>query len=83
MLVTAPLPPTVFHKVYDADYVGAVGSGAGDLRASAVVESTRAGTLLIGSSRRRVGFDDRLRPEVLSVIAGKALRLFPSLLACR
>ncbi|NVI90953.1 FAD-binding oxidoreductase [Actinomadura sp. BRA 177] len=79
VLVTAPLPPTVFHKVYDADYVGAVGSGAGDLRASAVVESTRAGTLLIGSSRRRVGFDDRLRPEVLSVIAGKALRLFPSL----
>ncbi|WP_067634988.1 NAD(P)/FAD-dependent oxidoreductase [Actinomadura latina] len=79
VLVTAPMPPTVFHKVYDADYVGAVGSGAGDLQASAVVESTRAGTVLIGSSRRRVAFDDRLRPEVLSVIAGKALRLFPSL----
>lgn len=79
VLVTAPMPPTVLHKVYDADYVGAVGSGAGDLRASAVVESTRAGTILLGSSRRRVGFDDRLRPEVLSVIAAKALRLFPSL----
>src|SRR5262249_50824426 len=24
VLVTTPLPPTVFHKVYDADYVGAV-----------------------------------------------------------
>ncbi|GLW67407.1 FAD-dependent oxidoreductase [Actinomadura rubrobrunea] len=79
VLVTAPLPPTVFHKVYDADYVGAVGSDAEDLRASAVVEATRAGTVLIGSSRRRVGFDDRLRPEVLSVIAAKALRLFPCL----
>ncbi|GAA4098318.1 FAD-dependent oxidoreductase [Actinomadura miaoliensis] len=79
VLVTTPLPPTVFHKVYDADYVGAVGSGAEDLQASAVVESTRAGTVLLGSSRRRVGFDDRLRPEVLSVIAAKALRLFPSL----
>ncbi|MFC8830695.1 NAD(P)/FAD-dependent oxidoreductase [Streptomyces sp. NPDC057137] len=79
VLVTAPLPPTVFHKVYDADYVGAVGSGAGDLRTSGVVESTRAGSVLLGSSRRRVGFDDRLRPEVLSAIAGKALRLFPSL----
>ncbi|MFC8080438.1 NAD(P)/FAD-dependent oxidoreductase [Streptomyces sp. NPDC057307] len=79
VLVTAPLPPTVFHKVYDADYVGAVGSGAGDLRTSGVVESTRAGTVLLGSSRRRVGFDDRLRPEVLSAIAAKALRLFPSL----
>ncbi|MEW2359390.1 FAD-binding oxidoreductase [Spirillospora sp. NPDC029432] len=79
VLVTAPLPPTVFHKVYDADYVGAVGSGAGDLQTSAVVESTRAGTILLGSSRRRVGFDDRLRPEVLAAIAAKALRLFPRL----
>nr|WP_255278793.1 FAD-binding oxidoreductase [Actinomadura madurae] len=56
-----------------------MGSGAGELQASAVVESTRAGTILLGSSRRRVGFDDRIRPEVLSVIAAKALRLFPSL----
>jgi glycine/D-amino acid oxidase-like deaminating enzyme len=79
VLVTTPLPPTVFHKVYDADYVGAVGSGAEDLQASAVVEATRAGTVLLGSSRRRVGFDDRLRPGVLSVIAAKALRLFPCL----
>ncbi|MFD3482874.1 NAD(P)/FAD-dependent oxidoreductase [Streptomyces sp. NPDC058665] len=79
VLVTTPLPPTVFHKVYDADYVGAVGSGAGDLQTSAVVESTRAGSVLLGSSRRRVGFDERMRPEVLSAIAGKALKLFPSL----
>ncbi|GLZ03213.1 FAD-dependent oxidoreductase [Actinomadura sp. NBRC 104412] len=79
VLVTAPMPPTVFHKVYDADYVGAVGSGSGDLQTSAVVESTRAGTILLGSSRRRVGFDDRLHPGVLSRIAAKALRLFPCL----
>ncbi|MEV5548691.1 FAD-dependent oxidoreductase [Streptomyces sp. NPDC052309] len=79
VLVTTPLPPTVFHKVYDADYVGAVGSSAEDLQTSAVVESTRGGSVLIGSSRRRVGFDDRLRPEVLSAVAAKALRLFPTL----
>ncbi|MBZ4020446.1 NAD(P)/FAD-dependent oxidoreductase [Streptomyces purpurogeneiscleroticus] len=79
ILVTAPLPPTVFHKVYDADYVGAVGSSAEDLQTSAVVESTRGGSVLLGSSRRRTGFDDRLRPEVLSAIAAKALRLFPGL----
>jgi glycine/D-amino acid oxidase-like deaminating enzyme len=79
VLVTTPLPPTVFHKVYDADYVGAVGSSAEDLQTSAVVESTRGGSVLIGSSRRRVGFDDRLRADALSAIAGKALRLFPSL----
>lgn len=79
VLVTTPLPPMVFHKVYDADYVGAVGSSAEDLQVSAVVESTRGGSVLIGSSRRRVGFDDRLRPEVLSALAAKALRLFPAL----
>lgn len=81
VLVTTPQPPTVFHKVYDADYVGAVGSSAEDLQTSAVVESTAAGSILIGSSRRRVGFDDRLRPEVLSAMAAKALRLFPRLAA--
>ncbi|GAA2682331.1 FAD-binding oxidoreductase [Streptomyces lunalinharesii] len=79
VLVTAPLPPTVFHKVYDADYVGAVGSSAEALQTSAVVEATRGGSVLLGSSRRRVGFDDRLRPAVLAAVAAKALRLFPTL----
>ncbi|MGK3208424.1 NAD(P)/FAD-dependent oxidoreductase [Amycolatopsis sp. MEPSY49] len=79
VLVTTPMPGVVRHKVYDADYVGAVGSGDGELQTSAVVESTRGGTVLIGSSRRRVGFDDAIVPSVLSAIAVKALRLFPSL----
>ena len=79
VLVTTPMPGVVRHKVYDADYVGAVGTDSGGLQTSAVVESTRGGTVLIGSSRRRVGFDDSLSPHVLSAIAAKALRLFPSL----
>jgi len=79
VLVTTPMPGVVRHKVYDADYVGAVGTGSGELQTSAVVESTWGGTVLIGSSRRRVGFDDAIRPEVLGAIAAKAVRLFPSL----
>ncbi len=79
VLITAPMPPTVFHKVYDADYVGAVESDDTGLRASAVVEATRGGPLLLGSSRRRCGFDDRLRLDSLSAIARKAIRLFPVL----
>ncbi|WP_043848097.1 NAD(P)/FAD-dependent oxidoreductase [Amycolatopsis keratiniphila] len=79
VLVTTPMPGVVRHKVYDTDYVGAVGADSGELQTSAVVESTWGGTVLIGSSRRRVGFDDTIRPEVLSAIAVKALRLFPSL----
>ncbi|MFH9423805.1 NAD(P)/FAD-dependent oxidoreductase [Streptomyces sp. NPDC017529] len=80
VLVTAPLPPgTVRHKVYDADYVGAVGSGAADLRTSAVVEATRGGTVLIGSSRERAGFEERVRVAVLRELARKAVALFPVL----
>jgi D-hydroxyproline dehydrogenase subunit beta len=79
ILVTAPLPECVRHKVYDADYVGAVGSGDADLQTSTVVESTRAGTVLIGSSRERIGFDDSVRIRVLRELARKAVGLFPFL----
>jgi len=79
VLVTAPLPPLVRHKVYDGDYVGAVGSDDAGLATSAVVESTRAGTVLIGSSRERVGFDATIRVPVLAAIAAAARRLFPAL----
>jgi len=79
ILVTAPLPPTVRHKVYDADYVSAVLSDEAALQTSTVVESTAAGPILIGSSRQRVGFSDRIDPAIIREIAGKAIRLFPAL----
>lgn len=79
ILVTAAMPQRVFHKVYDADYVGAVGSGDAALQTSTVVESTPAGTVLIGSSRERVGFSDAGLLAPLSEIAAKASRLFPFL----
>jgi glycine/D-amino acid oxidase-like deaminating enzyme len=79
VLVTSRMPHTILHKVYDADYVGAVGSSDAALQTSSVVESTGAGTVLIGSSREQIGFDDRLRVEVLRELAAKALRLFPFL----
>lgn len=79
ILVTTPMPQRVFHKVYDADYVGAVGSGDAALQTSTVVESTPGGTVLIGSSRERVGFDDRPGVDPVRAIAAKAIRLFPFL----
>lgn len=79
ILVTTPMPQRVFHKVYDADYVGAVGSGDAALQTSTVVESTPGGTVLIGSSRERVGFDDRPGVDPVRAIAAKATRLFPFL----
>ncbi len=79
LLVTSRMPHRIFHKVYDGDNVGAVCSDAGDLQVSSVVESTAAGTVLIGSSRQQKGFDSRLEVEVLGQLAAKALRLFPFL----
>ena len=79
LLVTTRMRHRIFHKVYDADYVGAVGSDDGALQTSSVVESTGSGTVLIGSSRQQVGFDARFRVDVLSEIATKAIRLFPFL----
>ncbi|RFA19837.1 NAD(P)/FAD-dependent oxidoreductase [Subtercola boreus] len=79
VLVTSRMPHRILHKVYDADYVGAVGSGEAALQTSSVVETTAAGTVLIGSSRQQVGFDSRLDVAVLRELAQKALRLFPFL----
>lgn len=79
VLVTAPLPRVVNRKVYAADYVAAVASSDVDLQVSAVVESTATGTVLIGSSRQRVGFDEALQVEVLRRLARSAVKLFPVL----
>jgi glycine/D-amino acid oxidase-like deaminating enzyme len=79
VLVTSRMPVRIRHKVYDADYVGAVGSGSADLQVSSVVESTAGGTVLIGSSRERRGFDERIEARVLAALAAKALLLFPFL----
>jgi glycine/D-amino acid oxidase-like deaminating enzyme len=79
VLVTTRMPHSIFHKVYDGDYFGATQSKDAALQTSSVVESTAAGTVLIGSSREQVGFDGQLRVEVLRELAAKAVTLFPFL----
>ncbi|MEQ7004846.1 FAD-binding oxidoreductase [Actinopolymorpha sp. B17G11] len=79
VLVTEPLPPMVRHKVYSAEYVANVASSSPDLETSAVVEGTASGTILIGASRERVGFDRTLSLRVLQRLATQAVRLFPFL----
>jgi glycine/D-amino acid oxidase-like deaminating enzyme len=83
ILVTEPLPRVVRHKVYSADYVDNVASSDAGLETSAVVEGTRGGTVLIGASRERVGFDETLSVEVLRRLAAQAMRLFPFLASVR
>ncbi|MFC7343566.1 NAD(P)/FAD-dependent oxidoreductase [Saccharopolyspora griseoalba] len=79
VLVTEPLPRTVFHKVYSGDYVASTTSSDAGLQTSTVIEGTRAGTVLIGSSRERVGFDATVSLPALRQIAAKAVRLYPAL----
>ncbi|MEU6954215.1 FAD-dependent oxidoreductase [Streptomyces sp. NPDC045714] len=79
VLVTEPLPPMIRHKVYSADYVANVASSDEGLETSCVVEGTRAGTILIGASRERVGFDTSMNPSVVATLAAQACRLFPFL----
>lgn len=79
ILVTEPLPPTVLHKVFAAEYVGDVGSSSAALQVSAVVEGTPSGTILIGASRERVGFDREVGGDVLHRLAAAAVALFPVL----
>jgi glycine/D-amino acid oxidase-like deaminating enzyme len=79
ILVTEPLPRVIRHKVYTADYVANVASGDEGLETSVVVEGTRGGTVLIGASRERVGFDATIRYDVVRSLARAAVDLFPIL----
>jgi D-hydroxyproline dehydrogenase subunit beta len=79
VLVTEPLGPIVRHKVYAGEYVAAVMSSDAGLQTSPVVESTPSGTVLIGSSRERVGFDRSVSLPVLRLLAQQAVSLFPVL----
>ncbi|WP_433224872.1 NAD(P)/FAD-dependent oxidoreductase [Microtetraspora malaysiensis] len=85
ILVTEPLTaradgrPLVRHKVYTAAYVTNVASDSEGLETSAVVEATQAGTVLIGASRERVGFDRTVSLPVLARLARQAVGLFPAL----
>ncbi len=83
VLVTEPEPPFVRHKVYEAGYVSSVHDDGTGLACSAVVEATRSGTMLLGSSREFVGFSRELDPRIIRTIAARAVALFPDLARAR
>lgn len=84
ILVTEPLPPGfIRHKVYEGSYVAAVASDATALVGSAVVESTRAGTVLVGSTREFVGWSPRTSAAALRELARRAVAVVPALAGVR
>ncbi len=83
VLVTEPVTEFVRHKVYEASYVGTIHAASSGVATSAVVESTMAGTILLGSSREFVGFDRVIDRRVVAAIAARAIGLFPRLAGVR
>ncbi|MPV38515.1 NAD(P)/FAD-dependent oxidoreductase [Georgenia subflava] len=79
VLVTEPVPVMVRHKVYAAEYVSDVASSDAALQSSPVVEGTPSGTVLVGSTRERVGFDSAVSVPALARMAAAAVHLFPAL----
>jgi D-hydroxyproline dehydrogenase subunit beta len=69
----------VRRKLSEAGYVSAVESGEERLQVAMVVESTRSGTTLIGSSRELVGFDRDVDIDVAAAVARRAIRFYPPL----
>lgn len=67
----------------DGGYMTAVHSKDPGLHVVPNIELTRGGTVLLGTSRERVGFDHVPDLQVMRRIAGETTRLYPELVSCR
>lgn len=67
----------------DGGYMTAVHSKDPGLQVVPNIERTRGGTVLLGTSRERVGFDDTPNIDVVRRIAAEVTRLYPGLKTCR
>jgi glycine/D-amino acid oxidase-like deaminating enzyme len=67
----------------DGGYMTAVHSKDPGLHVVPNVELTRGGTVLLGTSRERLGFDDVPSIPVMRRIATEVTRLYPALASCR
>jgi glycine/D-amino acid oxidase-like deaminating enzyme len=79
VVVTEPAPKIVYHKMLEATYLQTIDTTVDDLQVSSVVEDTRSGTILLGSSREFVGFDPNPRLDAIQRIVQRAIRFFPVL----
>ena len=75
-------PLTIRTKVTDFSYIATVEEAAEDegvVQTAAVIESTRSGTILCGSSRQFAGFDTGVDTAVLGRIMRDCIGLVPAL----
>jgi len=79
ILVAAKRPGFIKHPLLEGGYVSTVQSAADDLQVAFVAETTRTGTILLGSSRQFVGDDRTVSLNVIQAIASRASRFLPRL----
>jgi D-hydroxyproline dehydrogenase subunit beta len=80
-LVALAAPPDLIrHKLIEASYIAAAASGKPGRMIASVIEQTLDGDeVLVGSSRERVGFDDRVEDEITREMIARAARFVPAL----
>ena len=90
IVITECLPPLVGRFVLDAAYValkydpGLLAGRSGDrLPVPLALEQSRAGSLLLGSTREYVGYDRRTWPSAIASILRAATDLIPALRRAR
>lgn len=77
--LTAP-PGLVRHKLIEASYADAAASAdAGRFIASVIEQTLDGDEVLVGSSRERIGFDDRVDDGLTQAMLARAVRFVPAL----
>lgn len=79
VVVTEPADGMLHHTVMEAGYTRTVRGNREGAAIAAVMEPTRSGNILLGSSREFVGFDRCVDPRVISFIISRVLRFLPEL----
>jgi len=79
IVVTEKIAGLFRRKLMEAAYTATVGSSQAHLQVAMVAESTRSGSLLLGSSRELSGYDRTVSMRTISAIVSRALRFFPGL----
>lgn len=79
IVVTEPVPPILRHSAMEASYTRTIDADDAALQVAMVIEHTKSGTMLFGSSREFVDFDRRESLEAIRGIVRRAIRFFPAL----
>jgi glycine/D-amino acid oxidase-like deaminating enzyme len=79
IVVTDPRPGLIRRKLFDAGYADTVHSATASLQISTVLETTRRGNVLIGSSRSAEDRDRAARLSVSAAMIAQAVKFVPAL----